>query len=106
MQYFAVLDLVAEENSRQLENWRQFDQKCLALPRSVEELMIKASNHLEETDVLVPEELAEAIVTWTTNQTHCKSSAEQSNPGWIIPNSLYTKTGLQIEQVKTSLKQL
>ena len=43
--------------------------------------MIKASNHLEETDVLVPEELAEAIVTWTTNQTHCKSSAEQSNPG-------------------------
>ena len=25
--------------------------------------MIKASNHLEETDVLVPEELVEAIVT-------------------------------------------
>ena len=46
-------------------------QNVLALPRSVEELIIKASNHLEETDVLVPEVLAEAIVTWTTNQTHC-----------------------------------
>ena len=54
IQYFEVLDLVAGEISR------RFNQKSLALPLAVEELLVTAVNHDDKAVVLVPEIVVEA----------------------------------------------
>ena len=54
VQYFEVLDLLNDEISR------RFDQASLALPRAIEELLTKASNHSDETDISVPNAIVEA----------------------------------------------
>ena len=46
---FEALDLVSEEISR------RFDQASLALPKTIEELLITACNHPVEGDVAIPD---------------------------------------------------
>ena len=53
-QYYEVLDLLIGEISR------RFDQKSLALPAAIEELLMKASNNTEESVISVPDKIVEA----------------------------------------------
>ena len=54
MQYFQVLDLITGEISR------RFDQKTLALPLAVEEVLISAANKSDDATVEVPAVVAQA----------------------------------------------
>ena len=54
MQYFQVLDLITGEISR------RFNQKTLALPLAVEEVLISAANKSDDATVEVPAEVAKA----------------------------------------------
>ena len=49
VKYFEALDLVSEEISR------SFDQASLALPKTIEELLITACNIPVERDVAIPD---------------------------------------------------